>query len=307
MRILLWHVHSAWTTAFVQGAHSYLVPTLPERGPDGRGRTGSCGWPASVREISPARARETDFDLMVLQRPSELEHLAEAWTGRRPGRDVPAVYVEHNAPEVPVSAAWHPAVAEPGVVIVHLTHFSRLFWHNGSNRTVVIEPGLVDPGYRYRGALGRGAFVANEPVRRERFVGADLVPQFEKIAPVDVLGMRSGAPDLNQADRHEFLLERRVYLHLARWTSPGLSLIEAMHLGLPVLALATTDVVESVPTDAGLVSNDLSRLTDTYSYLIADPDAARAMGRIGRAGVLKRFGLERFLYEWDGLSKEVTA
>lgn len=123
MRILLWHVHSSWTTAFVQGPHTYLVPTLPERGPDGRGRARTRCWPASVREISPARARGTDFDLMVLQRPSELEHLAEAWTGRRPGRDVPAVYVEHNTPDVPVSAAWHPAVAEAGVVIAHVSPF----------------------------------------------------------------------------------------------------------------------------------------------------------------------------------------
>jgi hypothetical protein len=247
---------------------------------------------------------------VVLQRPGELEHLAEAWTGRRPGRDVPAVYVEHNTPEVPLSAAWHPAVAEPSVVIVHVTHFNRLFWHNGSNRTVVIEPGILDPGYRYSGALAHGAFVADEPVRRERFVGADLVPQFEEIAPVDVFGMESdaiGGTDLSLADLHRALPERRVYLHLARWGSLGLSLIEAMHLGLPVLALATAEVSEAVPTDAGLVSNDLARLADTYSYLIADRDAARAMGQIGRAAVLPRFGLDRFVDEWEGLLKEVTA
>ena len=26
MRILHWHVHGAWSTAFVQGPHDYLVP-----------------------------------------------------------------------------------------------------------------------------------------------------------------------------------------------------------------------------------------------------------------------------------------
>lgn len=168
----------------------------------------------------------------------------------------------------------------------------------------------MDPGYRYSGALAHGALVADEPVHRERFVGADLVPHFEKIAPVDVFGIESGAiggTDLAQADLHRSLAERRVYLHLARWTSIGLRLIEAMHLGLPVLALATTEAFEAVPGDAGLVSNDLSRLADTYSYLIADRDAAQAMGQIGRAGALRRFGLERFLHEWDGLLKEATA
>lgn len=309
MRILLWQVHGSWTTAFAQGPHTYLVPTLPGRGPDGLGRDGPWCWPASVREISPAKARETDFDVMILQRPSELEHLAEAWTGRRPGRDVPAVYVEHRPPEVPLSAAWHPAVAEPNIPIVHVTHFNRLFWRNGANRTEVIEPGIVDPGYRYRGGLPHGAFVANEPVRRERFVGTDLLPLFEKIAPVDVFGRQSdaiGGAELTQADLHRALPERRVYLHLARWTSLGLSLIEAMHLGLPVLALATTEASEAVPDEAGVVSNDLSRLADAYAYLMADQDAARAMGQIGRAGVLRRYGLERFLDDWESLLKEMS-
>jgi glycosyltransferase involved in cell wall biosynthesis len=83
-------------------------------------------------------------------------------------------------------------------------------------------------------------------------------------------------------------------------------LIEAMHLGLPVLGLATTEVSEAVPPDAGFVTNDLSRLTDAYAYLLADRDAARAMGQIGRAGALRRYGLERFLHDWDVLLKEVT-
>jgi hypothetical protein len=295
--------------AFVQGPHTYLVPTLPGGGPDGRGWARTGCWPSSVQELSPQKAHQTEIDLIVLQRPSELEHLAEAWTGRRPGRDVPAVYVEHNPPEVPVSAAWHPAVAEPGVVIVHLTHFNRLFWRNGPNRTVVIEPGLVDPGYRYSGGLARAAFVANEPAGRERFDGIDLIPLFEKVAPVDVFRMESGIVGGTEVipGLHRALPERRLYLHLARWTSLGLSLIEAMYLGLPVLALATTEVSEVVPMDAGVVTNDLARLVDSYSYLMVDHDAARAMGQIGRAGVLRRYGLERFLHEWDGLLKEVSS
>jgi len=49
MRILHWHVHGAWSTAFVQGPHDYLVPVVPDRGPDGLGRPDTYDWPASVR------------------------------------------------------------------------------------------------------------------------------------------------------------------------------------------------------------------------------------------------------------------
>ena len=51
MRILLWHVHGSWTTAFVQGGHEYLVPVTPDRGPYGLGRARTYPWPESVREV----------------------------------------------------------------------------------------------------------------------------------------------------------------------------------------------------------------------------------------------------------------
>ena len=38
VNILIWHVHGAWTTAFVRGRHRYFVPLVPDRSSDGRGR-----------------------------------------------------------------------------------------------------------------------------------------------------------------------------------------------------------------------------------------------------------------------------
>ena len=73
MEILLWHVHGAWTTAFVQGAHRYLIPTLPERGPWGGGRPAAWEWPATAVESAPEELADADVDVVVLQRPEELE------------------------------------------------------------------------------------------------------------------------------------------------------------------------------------------------------------------------------------------
>src|SRR5690606_22522563 len=55
MRVLIWHVHGSWTTAFVQGEHTYLVPVLPSRGPEGRGRAQTYTWPDTVVEVTPAQ------------------------------------------------------------------------------------------------------------------------------------------------------------------------------------------------------------------------------------------------------------
>jgi hypothetical protein len=311
VRILLWHVHGAWTTAFVHGRHEYVVPVLPGRGPDGRGRARTYAWAESVRELGPDQLRELPLDLVVLQRPHELEHLAEAWLGRRPGRDLPAVYVEHNAPQGPINEMRHPAADREDLRVVHVTHFNRLFWDTGSTPTSVIEHGIVDPGYRYTGELARVAVVINEARRRARVTGTDLLGALTGDVPYDLFGMDAaalgGIDDPPQAVLHAEMARRRLYLHPIRWTSLGLSLLEAMQLGMPVVALATTEVAEAVPPEAGVVSNRLEVLRATVAELVGDRDRARAMGRAGREFAVAHYGLERFLADWDALLDEVTA
>ncbi|MZE76452.1 glycosyltransferase [Streptomyces xinghaiensis] len=320
MNILLWHVHGSWTTAFVQGPHTYLVPVLPGRGPDGLGRARTWTWPDSVLERTPEQLRDEPVDLVVLQRPHEAD-LAERWLGgRRPGRDVPAVYLEHNAPDGDVPRTRHPAAGRDDLTLVHVTHFNRLFWDNGSTRTAVIEHGIVDPGHLYTGEVERAAVVVNEPVRRGRTTGTDLLPQLSAAAPLDVFGMRTEglaahlgldedrcrARDLPQSELHTALARRRLYLHPIRWTSLGLSLLEAMHLGMPVVALATTEAVEAVPAGAGVISTRPEELARAARAYLNDPAAAAEDGARARTAALERYGLKRFLSDWEHLIEEVT-
>ena len=102
------------------------------------------------------------------------------------------------------------------------------------------------------------------------------------------------------------MAEHRAYLHPYRWTSLGLALLEAMTLGMPVLALAATAAPEAVPAGAGLVSADVDALAAAARALVADHDLARAQGEVGRRCALERFGLARFLADWDRLLEEVA-
>jgi glycosyltransferase involved in cell wall biosynthesis len=319
LRILLWHVHGSWTSAFVQGGHTYLLPTLPQGGPWGLGRAGR-DWPAGAQEVPVSRLRETDVDLVVLQRPEEIE-LAERWLGRRPGRDIPAVYVEHNTPRDHAANSRHPLAASADIPVAHVTHFNELMWDCGIAPTVVIPHGVVDPGQQYTGELERAAVLINEPVRRWRIVGTDLLPVFAEASPIDVYGMGlddlgvrlpptrfevTPGGDLGQADLHRQVARRRFYLHTARWTSLGLSLIEAMHLGMPVLALATTEAPAAVPEDAGVVSADVSELVAAARMLLNEPDLAIRMGKAAREHALTSFGLSAFLHRWDALLDRIS-
>ena len=323
MRVLIWHVHGSWSTAFVQGAHEYLVPLVADRGPDGRGRAQTWDWPEQAREVPVEALRDSTFDVVVLQRPHELELLQE-WTGLRAGIDVPAVYVEHNAPTEGAATsrhalAQHPRTQQPHISVVHVTKFNALMWDCGDSATTVIEHGVLDPGALYTGDRPSLAAVVNEPVRRWRVAGTDLLLHIAGQVDVEVYGMGmaelvSRAPqltgrvheNLRQSTMHLELAEHRAYLHPYRWTSLGLALIEAMTIGQPVLALSTTEAPDAVPAAAGVVSNDLDVLVQTAHRWMRDPAEARERGAAARQHALQRYGLQRFLDDWDATLKEVA-
>lgn len=316
MRILLWHVHGSWTTAFVQGRHNYVVPVTPDRGPYGLGRARTWQWPASVAELPPAELADAGIDLVLLQRPEELD-LARQWLRRTPGVDLPAIYLEHNTPDAAPVTQRHPMAEQSAVPLVHVTHFNDLYWDSGRAETVVIEHGVPDPGERYTGELARIGVVVNDPLRRGRVVGADLLTRFTPAAPLDLFGMRvtdfvteagfgpdsvAAHEDLSTQDHmHSQLARRRLYLHPMRWTSLGLSLIEAMMLGMPVVVLAGTEAVDVVEPSCGVISTNVSRLADAAREYLAEPEAARLAGKAARSMALQRFGLARFLADWDRL------
>jgi glycosyltransferase involved in cell wall biosynthesis len=308
VRILLWHVHGSWTTALVHGRHEYLLPVVAGRGPEGRGRAQTWEWPPGAVEVTREEAREAQIDVVILQRPEELERLAPAWLA---GRRLPTVYVEHNAPQGRIADMRHPAADRDDLVVVHVTHFNDLFWDCGSTPTRVIEHGVVDPGYRYSGEEETAVVVINEARRRARVTGTDLLGRFASAGvAVDLFGMDAqalGGHDVSQDELHDAMARRRLYLHPIRWTSLGLSLIEAMHLGMPVVALATTEAPEAVPAAAGVLSTRVDRLVEAARGFLDDADGARAAGRAAREAALERFGLQRFLDDWDELLEEVAS
>jgi hypothetical protein len=285
----------------------------------GLGRARTWDWPQSVIEVTPAQLRDERVDVVLLQRLEEFA-AASAWLGRVPGVDLPAVYVEHDTPPHGAAGSRHPMAGTPGITMVHVTRFNAAHWDCRGSPVAVVEHGVVDPGARWTGEIPRVAAVINDPRGRGRVTGTDLLPSFAAAAPIDLFGMRVtgvatalGLPagvcreyeDLPQSAMHEQLARRRVYVHPYRWTSLGLSLIEAMQLAMPVVVLAATEAPRAVPPEAGAISTDPADLVQAVRRFIRDPRAARAAGAAAREAACARYGLKRFLGDWDEILQEV--
>jgi len=149
VRILMWDVHGGYTDSLVAGTHDYLFLSPDASGRGGLARYGSSP-PSNAYQVTAEELRDRPPDLVLLQRLEEIELCAEHLQ-RRPGHDVPAIFLEHNTPKTDVPTTRHPLADEPGVLLVHVTHFNELFWDCGGAPTRVIEHGVADPGLRYTG------------------------------------------------------------------------------------------------------------------------------------------------------------
>ncbi|MEH3139750.1 MAG: glycosyltransferase [Mycobacterium kyogaense] len=316
--VLIWHVHGSWTESFVAGRHRYLIPVNAHRDDDGRGLSGR-DWPRA-HEVPLNTLSDNDIDLVVLQRTRDVD-LAERYLGRRLGVEVPAVFVEHNAPRPSPVDSVHPMADRTDVTLVHVTDFNELMWDNGAAPTRVIRHGVADRGTLYTGEVDAASTMINEPIRRWRTVGADLLTPLSRYVPIDVWGMGTeelnrdprctgavtGRGDISGAAVLSEMARRRVYLHTARWTSLGLSLLEAMCAGMPVVSVAATMAPLVVPSDAGVISADPVVLGEALTGFLADPAAATMAGKVAREHVLTHYGLDRFHDDWDRLIEEVCA
>lgn len=310
LTILTWHVHGSYIEALGHVGHDIVVPVKPGRPPRYGGRPDDAAWPASIREVPAEAVRDLDVDLVLYQH--EKNWTEDQWQLLSPAQQRgPRVFLEHDPPRLHPTDTRHP-VDDPDVLLVHCTAFNALMWDSGRTPTRVIDHGVaLPPGLRATLELERGVVVVNELAKRGRRLGADLVEQAGRCVPLDLFGIGSEeVGGLGAVPRAELVRREaayRFYFHPARYTSLGLGVIEAMMLGLPVVAPATTELPTVIENGiSGIVDTRAENLIDGMRILLADPGLAEQLGRNGRQVALERFGIDRFVRDWDATFREVA-
>jgi hypothetical protein len=280
------------------------------------GRGPTFDLPAYVREVPAEQVRDLDLDLIIYQTPQNyFEDQYEILSAAQ--RRLPKIYLEHNTPRPHPVDTRHPVASDGGdavdVLLVHITHYNHLMWDNGGIPTMVIEHSVaIDPAIEYRGDLARGITVINGMQKRPRIAGYDIFLQTRQAIPLDAVGMETeqfgGLGDIPYRDLHRRVARYRFLFSPMRYTSLPLAVIEAMTIGMPVVALATTElptVIENGVT--GYVSCDAGELVERMRSLLADPMEARRLGANARAVARARFSLERFIRDWNAAFEQAIS
>lgn len=311
LRILTWHVHGNYLYYLTQVPHDFYLVTDRARSTHHTGRSGTLPWGDNVHEATLEALPGMKFDLVLYQSIDTWEHdrLRYLDAGQRA---LPSVYLEHDPPQRHPTDTVHPAAG--GVTaIVHVTPFNALMWDDAATPTRVIDHGVLPlSDARYRGDRPTGIVVVNNLDLRGRRLGHDVFAQVAARVPLSLVGMGSercgGEGEVANRDLPQRLAEHRFFFNPIRYTSLGLAVIEAMMVGVPVVGLATTELVTVIRNGVnGIVDTRVDRLVDAMHELIERPDLARELGEAGRRTALERFSIERFVDDWLDALRDWTA
>ncbi len=310
LNILTWHIHGNYLYYLTQAQHEFYLPVKPERTAGYGGRAGTFPWGDNVHEVPVEEVRNLNLDVILFQ--SQQNYTQDQYEILSPTqRQLPRIYLEHDPPREQPTDTSH-IVDDPNILLVHCTHFNKLMWNSNRTPTRVIEHGvLVFENIHYSGERERGIVVVNNLKKRGRRLGLDIFEQVRAQAPLDLVGINSQELDGFGPLRHDevwsFEAHYRFFFNPIRYTSLGLAVCEAMMIGMPIIGLATTEMVTTIENGvSGCVDTDVTKLIDCMRELLADPAEARRLGEGARRVAQERFNIQRFVRDWDQALAEVT-
>jgi hypothetical protein len=302
LRVLTWHVHGNYLYSLTQVPHDFIVPVLPGNPPGYSALGPNIPWGSNVRMVPARDLRREELDCIVYQSRGAFEKDRHELLDARQ-LALPCAYIEHNPPEPHPTDTRHFFRHEKGI-LVHVTHFNSLMW-DADVPSIVIEHGVPEaPGVVYSGEIARGIAVINHLRRRGRRVGADVYRWARERAPIDLIGMQSeemegGLGEVPNSAVPAFISRYRYFFTPIRYASLGLSLVEAMMAGLPVVGVAATELPGVITNGVdGYVDTRRERLLECMHQLSSDRDLAQRWGRAAWQTALQRFGIERYVRDW---------
>ncbi len=318
LRVLTWHVHGSYMKYLLHAPHDFYLPvTVDKAGARHGGVPSDADWPSNAVEIPAAAVRGSNFDVILYQHHDNW-HVDRHKILSDAQRTQPSIFLEHDPPREHPTDTRHPVSKsidsgeEANVLIAHVTHFNQLMWDSGPVSTTVIEHGVAVPeGVTYSGELERGLVVINGLARRGRRLGADIFEELRREVPLDLVGLwadeSNGLGEVKHAELPAFEARYRFLLNPIRYTSFGLSVIEAMMVGLPIIGLATTEMVRHIQNGVhGYLSTNPRDLVPIMQRLLADRDEAQRLGENARQLACERFNIERFARNWDQALRSVA-
>lgn len=250
------------------------------------------GTDITIVGSDPSYAPLTQYLLSASDAATAVSHSLARDTARHfcPGPNPCAIEVIHNFVDTERFAPQAAAPKNKAPRAVHVSNF----------RPVKRVPWLIEAFARAtQGTKAELVLVGDGPARAE---ACETARRLGLGSRVRFLGERDALPEL--------LSPADVFLLASSEESFGLSALEAMSCGVPVVATAVGGVPEVIRDgETGLLSpaDDPGRYAERIRELLFDRERSRTMGRAARADVLARFSRDPIVDQYESLYRRVIA
>ena len=308
-KIFTWNAHTSYLYYLSQGNFDIYIPVKDDKCAGYYGRGDVVAFGPNVVEVPAAEVKNLAFDCVLFQ--SEKNYLSDQYEIlSAEQRELPRIYLEHDPPSLAPADTKH-IVDDPDVLLVHVTHFNHLMWDNNRTPTRIIEHGVIDTGARYTGEINKGIVVINNIQQRGRRLGLDVFLKLRDSVPLDLIGIGTenlGLGEVQYDQVPDFIKQYRFFFNPIRFTSLGLAVCEAMMIGMPVIGLATTELVSVIQNGvSGYIHTDIQSLEKRMNDLLRQKDLAQSMGSEGKIIAEERFNIARFTKDWEDTFIRVIA
>lgn len=113
-------------------------------------------------------------------------------------------------------------------------------------------------------------------------------------------GSRGNIPDI--------LSSFDIFLSTSQWEAFGIALVEAMAMGIPIVAFAIDGILEVVTDECGILvpPNDIDKMKEAINYLKENKNIMNSMGKNGIKRVKENFDIVTKAEELQNLYKVLT-
>lgn len=312
LKILSCNNHEAYFSTLARTGHLFYVLQNPRAHPwDEREhpRPDNIIF-LSQQDVQQQLKSDLTFDLIISQ--NELDHYP-ILSQLANQMNIPLISLSHTLPWI----TWNQETIEQvgnqkSDLYVYVAEYCAEAWFkNKDDQNVKIITHGMDHNFwnGWRGGNGKIFTAVWDFKRRSQICGYDLFMEVTKGLPVEIAGDTPGLskPAKNRDSLREMYRSANVYLNTTLYSSLPFSLIEAMSVGLPVVSTATTSIPEFIEDGVnGFCTNDHHRMRECLELLLKDQKLAKEIGERGRQTVIEKFGLDRFVNEWNDVFNEVA-
>lgn len=310
LKIFTWHIHGSYLYYLSQIPHDIYLPKKVVAEEGYLGLTSSYPWPANLHEVPVEDVINNDFDCILFQsHKNYLIDQHQILSARQ--RDLPKIYLEHDPPRESPTDTIHP-VNDPNTLVVHVTDFNRLMWDCRNSPTAVIDHGVIIPqDVKYQGDMEKGIVVVNNIQKRGRRLGFDIFNQARQELDLDLYGIgweiAEGKGEVSHSELPSLMSRYRYFYNPIRYTSLGLSICEAMMVGMPIVGLATAELSTVIENNvSGFISTRPEELIEAAKELNRNKNLARKWGEGARLKAIERFSISRFINDWNNVLSNVV-